>query len=303
VRTSLDGTLSEVHHITRDLDVPVRSDNASATTSRIGSIYSRYSKFPDLDFDDEVSSYPPLPIDDDLPDPLTHARLEAPDIAYPIADTDDLSNALRIDVAHQRIPSEFMFHADRVIDNSLLQTAPIGQRPQMIRQKTEDMFLPDLDARARVASTVNAAAINTSNAPAPAPHPSTAIKPSRSFRKVPNLLRRKNTAPTQTHTTFANTLERPTHVRMASEQMNFSRKPSVGNYSRLYDMGYRNIMEVPTQARIDGEVKQDLVRSRSKRWWKRGTSRKEKVRQHGGVGDERGSNVDGFDEGAATHVW
>jgi len=299
---SLDGTLSEVNHITRDLDVPVRNDNASATTSRIGSIYSRYSKFPDQDLDEETSPYSPLPIDADLPDPDIHERLEASNSMHSVVDTADLSNALRIDVPHQRIPSEFMFHDNFASEISIPQATQSNERPQMARQKTQDMFLPDLDARARVASTANAAAIPTSNGAAPAPHAPTAVKPSRSFRKVPNLLRRKNTAPTQTYTTSLNALERPTHTRMASEQMNFSRKPSVGNYSRLYDMGYRNIMEVPTQPRDEGEVKPDLIRSGPKRWWKRGTSRREKMlRQQGGVGDRGLETVNGFDEGVVTH--
>lgn len=256
-------------------DESPRIGTSIASTSRLDSIYSRYSKWPEDWSPDDAPPYTSAPTDADFVNSATHERFD-------IHDADDslplpAPPRLNIEPQHQRVPSELIFAPN--FGNMFLPTSP--QRvprevaepevdPKSTRRKTEDMFLPDLDARARVASNGDVAA----------ELPNFEASKQKTQPARPKVLLRKNTAPAQMYGSGGD-VKVAAHSKTASEQINLSRRPESPNFSKLYELGYRNIVQIPPpteplyqQPTTPPAPARSLSKSFSKRLWMRGTSRR-----------------------------
>lgn len=325
----------------------------SSSTSRIQSIYSRYSKIsdgwlPPLSAGASPTVQSPLPqlgqnadryssIGDStgaesFPASPAYAVVDPRQASFPASPaymtTDEQAQQvsssippspayLTVESQQQRIPSEYMFRSNfgALLPPSsplsvpvVLDTTP-PQRAVTIKRRTEDMFLPDLDARARnESSIVGPPAASKEESSSGTPAKTHIINYSRSLGKkktdkaapAPGI-KRQNTAPIL-HSAAAASSSPSTpssHSKSVSDGTNFSRvKPTSTaatpeNYTRLYDMGYRNIVQIQPQDRpgASAEIAPDATaaataaaksatlsvlpeRKDSKRWWKRGTSKK-----------------------------
>lgn len=278
-RLSEAASASEPNLVDRIHNVSPRIGSATASTSRIQSIYSRYSKLPEDFNPDDAPPYTPLPTDADFPRSATHERFDfrEENDATPLP----APPTLNVEPQNPRVPSEYMFHANFGKVTSPLVPPPIPQdviqseadATRTIRRQTEDMFLPLLDARARAGSTDHGAP-----AAAEPAKPTHVANYSRNAPRQPNVLRKQNSQRAAEISAPTTVQPAVSHTKTTSEQINFSRKPSADNYSRLYEMGYRNIQPIQRSQTVNVQPTTAPGRTLSKRWWQRGTSKREKNR-------------------------